>query len=592
MVMSTRGGRPKFAADKVGQPGVVGHRQLSLRLSDSPSRFGPVTDLAIAPAQKDQKELGAFYTPPEMARRLVDWAIRDANDRVLDPSFGGLVFLSAAKERLRGLGAPEERIAEQLFGVDLDPEACARAQEHDWGDLRSPHLQEGDFFDVDPGELPSFEAVVGNPPYVRYQSFNGRALGARKLALAAGVKLSRMASSWAPFVIHATSFVRPGGRLAQVLPAELLHAQYARPVIEFLRREFAEIEIVVFDGRVFPGALEEVVLLLASGRGAPGIAELRLLPYETSVAVGGAPQNTMREIDDTAGDRPLLEQLLPDDVRSLYRLLADHKDVATLGELASVDIGIVTGANEFFLLDRETARQIDGRLLVPAIGKAQQLPGAQLSREDHQDLLEAGSPALMFKASASSPKQALISAADHIAAGESEGFHERYKCRIREPWWGLPIPGDGPAGLLLTYFANDHPRIALNEARVFSTNTVHGVRPADPRLAAALAVGFYNSLTLLSAEIIGRSYGGGVMKLEPSEAEALLFPPVDESLAELLGAVDDAVRARDLEAALNLVDARMLAPLGLDAEKISRLRTAREFLRERRRRRGRRPISA
>ena len=93
--------------------------------------------------------------------------------------------------------------------------------------------------------------------------------------------MSRLASSWAPFVVHATSFLATGGRLAQVLPAELLHAQYARPVIEYLRREFAQITVVAFDERVFLGALEDVVLLFADGRGASGVGELRVISCPT-----------------------------------------------------------------------------------------------------------------------------------------------------------------------------------------------------------------------------------------------------------------------------------------------------------------------
>jgi adenine-specific DNA-methyltransferase len=528
-----------------------------------------------------------------MARVLVDWAIREAGDRVLDPSFGGLVFLSEAQKRLRDLGASDEGLAAQVVGVDVDREAFERAQGHDWVGGTDPLLIERDFFDVSPDEIPLVDAVVGNPPYVRYQSFNGEALRARELSLAAGVKLSRLASSWAPFVVHATTFLAPGGRLAQVLPAELLHAQYARPVIEFLRREFAEVEIGVFGGHVFPGALEEVVLVLADGRGTPGAADLRLVPYESTDDFTRLhrPAKTVT-VDLTEGGGSLLRSLLPGEARDIYRSLAGRDGVTTLGELASVDIGIVTGANRFFLLDHASAASLDKKLLRPAIGKALQIPGARITSGDHRRLLKAGSPALMFTATAGSSRRALETAAGHISSGEEAGLHERYKCRIREPWWQLPLPGDGPADVLLTYFANDHPRVALNEAEVLSTNTVHSVRMSNPEQAAAFSVGFYNSLTLLSAEIMGRSYGGGVLKLEPSEAESLLMPHLDSSLSELLEEVDEAIRGRDLESALNLVDAKTLKPLGLGDEEIGELRKARDFLRDRRRRRSRQTLAS
>jgi hypothetical protein len=127
----------------------------------------------------------------------------------------------------------------------------------------------------------------------------------------------------------------------------------------------------------------------------------------------------------------------------------------------------------------------------------------------------------------------------------------------------------------------------LNSAKVLNTNTIHGVRLFNRRNAKALAVGFYNSLTLLSAELVGRSYGGGVLKLEPSEAEALLVPPIPSDAAKLLPEVDRAVRARDLAAALDIVDPAVLRPLGLTGADIKKLRSGREHLQDRRRRRGR-----
>jgi adenine-specific DNA-methyltransferase len=105
----------------------------------------------------------------------------------------------------------------------------------------------------------------------------------------------------------------------------------------------------------------------------------------------------------------------------------------------------------------------------------------------------------------------------------------------------------------------------------------------------ALAAGFYNSLTLLSAELEGRSYGGGVLKLEPTEAERLLLPPLAPELAGLLPAVDRAIRARDVEAAADLVDPVVLTSLGLSADEIGVLRTARRQLQIRRKNRGRSP---
>jgi hypothetical protein len=175
-----------------------------------------------------------------------------------------------------------------------------------------------------------------------------------------------------------------------------------------------------------------------------------------------------------------------------------------------------------------------------------------------------------------------------IEEGESLGVHARYKCRVRTPWWSVPLPRRGAPDALLTYMNDGYPRLAYNEARALSTNTLHNVCLVDSKATSALAVGFYNSLTLLSAELVGRSYGGGILKLEPTEAERLVLPPLDPSLAKYLSDVDKDLRAGDLHRVLDLVDPLVLEPLGVSREGVETLRSARDTLRGRRRSRSKR----
>src|SRR5262245_66415804 len=76
------------------------------------------TVLAAPPNPAIAKNNGAFYTPFEIARFLVRWAVRSKADRILDPSHGGGVFLREAFDRVAELGGdPSIRV----FGVELDP---------------------------------------------------------------------------------------------------------------------------------------------------------------------------------------------------------------------------------------------------------------------------------------------------------------------------------------------------------------------------------------------------------------------------------------------------------------------------------------
>src|SRR3954451_15252681 len=76
-----------------------------------------------------RKARGAFFTPPAIAQFLADWAIaKNADARVLDPTCGDGVFLLAAGERLRALGATREAVAHQLTGVDVHEPSLDRAR--------------------------------------------------------------------------------------------------------------------------------------------------------------------------------------------------------------------------------------------------------------------------------------------------------------------------------------------------------------------------------------------------------------------------------------------------------------------------------
>src|SRR5690349_8039414 len=75
-------------------------------------------------SEVDAKNRGAFYTDFRVAQFLAKWSIRWATDRVLDPSFGGGIFLRAAGERLTSLGSSRNLA---LFGVEIDIRPCCRS---------------------------------------------------------------------------------------------------------------------------------------------------------------------------------------------------------------------------------------------------------------------------------------------------------------------------------------------------------------------------------------------------------------------------------------------------------------------------------
>jgi adenine-specific DNA-methyltransferase len=365
------------------------------------------------------------------------------------------------------------------------------------------------------------DAVVGNPPFIRYQQHagNDRRLSAAA-ALAQGVRLSGLASSWAAALVHSSAFLKPEGRLAMVLPAELLTVHYAEPVRRWLRRRFASVELVVFENLQFEDAQEHVVLLLAEGTGTHESFRLRYAEGAGDLASGVLD----RVLVHPAAEGKWTDLLLSEDQRRLLRDV-EERFFVPLSSYGAPMLGTVTGANDFFTLDEYTREQVglrEDQLVRISPPGTKHLSGLSLSPSQWERLRYDGLAVWLFRPEASDESDAVRS---YVAQGEAAGIPNAYKCQIRTPWWRPPSVA--PPDLFFTYMSHRYPRLITNSAGVSFLNSMHGLTLAktSPREAkVALPLLVLNSLSMLGAEIHGRSYGGGVLKMEPREASRLPVP--------------------------------------------------------------------
>lgn len=537
--------------------------------------------IAARRARGERKRLGAWYTPAALAEPLAAWAIRRPDDRILDPSCGDGAFLAAAADRLRRLGGGAAAHGE-LAGFDIDGGAARAAAER----LRAAgrpdaRIESADFLACDPAQRP-FDAVVGNPPYIRFQLFGDSAELAAARAAEQGVVLSRLASSWASFVVHASAFLGRDGRLAFVLPEELLHAGYSAAIRRFLTERFRATTVAAFERHVFPESQERVVVLLAEGRADENGGTLRLARLADVDALGAAIEADFPAAETYAASRSAARWEFGREgpAEALLRRLTANGALVPLGAVGKAGIGYVSGANDFFVLRRSEVerRGLPAAAFVPTLTAARHVPGARVTADDVARLRDVDEPSLLWTG-ARADHPACVA---YVAEGVAAGVAERYKCRVRTPWF--VVPGVKTPDALLTYMSDFAPRFALNEAEATCSNNLLAVFLDGVPLRArrAFAAAFHSSATAFAAEIGGRRYGGGVLKLEPREADALLVP----SPAALRGVaggtdaltdVDEALRAGDHAKAVALADDFFLrGVLGLPRSEIAALADARE----------------
>lgn len=542
---------------------------------------------------EQRKSRGAFFTPPELCSFVADWCVRDRTDKVLEPSCGEAAFLLAAGQRLRRVGAPHNTSNQlhgfrQLHGIELhDASAVAALNTMVEHDLPAT-INVGSFFDVDPRA--KYDAVVGNPPYIRFQSFTGDdRRKSKERALAEGVALSGLASSWAAFVVHAARCLKPDGRLGLVLPAELLTVNYAAPVRRYLLERFAEVRLVMFEQRVFPGVTEEVVLLLATGSGGVDHFKVTQIRDHTDLQA----DHVQTQFAPGASGTKWSPALLPAAAGEAYAQAMRQGLLADLIEWGETSLGMVTGNNKYFTLTAKRAKELKlgaSELLPISPPGSRHLRGLSFTDSAWQEMANDESRVYLFAPDLNRPSTAALR---YIESGLDDGVANAYKCRVRKQWW--QVPRLNAPDLFVTYMNHETPRLVANRANVRCLNSIHGVvlKSGLKQLGMdLLPLASLNSLTLLGAEIVGRSYGGGMLKMEPKEADVLPVPSAAfveskaDELRNLRPQLAVALRSGRLGEAVQLVDRVLLLGGVLTATQLKAVREAREHLFARRVARG------
>lgn len=519
-----------------------------------------------------RKARGAFFTPVPVARFLVDWAVQSPDDAVLEPSCGEAIFLHEVGRRGDHSGP--------LVGVELHKSSAAESERSLRASGIDATVHVGDFFAH--SELGAYDAVVGNPPYVRYQAFAGESRArAREAALRAGVALSNLASSWAAFTVHSALHLKSSGRLGLVLPAELLTVNYAAGVRQYLMDHFRSVGLVLFHERVFPGVLEEVVLLLADSyipdghHGDPRHMHL----WQVRDAEGLAQLSASRRWTPPNKGAKWSAGLMSAAGMRAFDAVVGSDGFTRLETWGDTTLGMVTGSNQFFTLSPAKTQALGLEttdLISLSPPGSRHLRGLGLTEKALRELGASGQSTHLFRP-ANEPSAAAWS---YIQSGEDLDVHQAYKCRVRTPWWRVPYLR--PADLFLTYMNADTPRLTCNGARAHHLNSVHGVYLREGLKADGmnlLPVASLNSITLLGAETVGRAYGGGLLKIEPREADQLPVPSPTlvrrnaDDLRRIRPAVAAQLRAGGLLNAVALVDEVLLTgSMGLNRKRLQAIR--------------------
>ncbi len=384
-----------------------------------------------------------------------------------------------------------------------------------------------------------------------------------------------------------------------VLPSKLLHVNYAKPLRKWLLKNFESIVIISFEKRAF-SVLEDTIILMGVKGNAktPKVWFVTVNPEEDLLSIDVQGEFENYTSFSPKADEKWTKYIIPPRILKAYlKIMEKTRDkITTLDELGKVTIGVVTGDNRFFTLTAQEAERwnIEKKYLVPLISRAEHIQGTKTTNNDWRLLCKLGQKCHLLYIT--EPWERLSqSVRDYLKVrGEELKVKERYKVRIRKRWY--EVPGVRFPDVFMSYMIHDVPKASANEIKIdnkkaTSTNTVHQVFLRENVEPTVVVTSFYNSLTLASFELNGRFYGGGVLKIEPREAERVVLPCVkdNQDIINVSGKVDSLIRKRRVTDAVEILNEILLeGELGLHRDEIETITEVWEHLRKNRLEKSRR----
>ena len=479
-----------------------------------------------------QKLRGAYYTPPVIARFILQWGINGSSDlNILEPSCGDGVFLECI--------ANDKMLYNSVTAVEYEEEEAMKARAII---LHDSEVVNADFhrFCLDTDKR--FNLVVGNPPFIRYQYYNPEQQKlADEIFKRSKLKRTKLTNAWVTFVVGCSQLLTETGKMGFVIPSELLMVKYAQQLRQYLAKNFNKINIISFENLVFEEIQQEVVLLLCEKNSTDEhlIEHIEVKDADGLLSLDPHRLKFPTKKIDFHTDKWTYYFLEKEELDLLEKVKCNMPSIATY---ANVEVGITTGANDYFTIPKSIVDLYNlEEYARPMVGRSVQVNSLCFTNKDWQTNVDSEAKAHLLVFPSGVKKNGNDGVRAYIENGEKEGVNKGYKTGIRDEWY--IIPSIKLSDALFLRRNNQYPKFVLNEAKAYTTDTMHRVFIKEGVNKKAFVASYYNSLSFTFAEILGRNFGGGCLELMPSEVGGIYMPYRAENEA-LFAGIDRMLRQK------------------------------------------------
>ena len=484
---------------------------------------------------QDKKRTGSYYTPKILSdflsNHIVQNYLNETNVSILEPSCGDGEFVSSLFNSLN-LNA-FENIYIDLFDIDKKELSKAEALIPSSNRIKKGVYPQ-DYLKYYLENDNKYSLIIGNPPYIKRKNLQNLQLkscdevheifrDSNELITSNG----KINNIWIAFVEAAIMSLNQNGILCFVIPSEVLQVKYAKELRALIIDEFDRVEVFAFNELIFEGIQQDVVVLIGV-KGVDNNNDHGFSFYQVDELEDlKEPKFTEKHsnIHRTTLDK-WTNYILSDeelDFIDTYRI--ENHSVKYYCDKAQV--GIVSAANDYFILNNEELRENSlnrlRSIIKPILPKGALVPNVANFNNDDFQILKNNNIKINFlhfpDVSAEKLHENIV---NYLKKGEKDKLNERYKMEKRDNWYHVPCTWISEG--LFVKRSHKYPKIFANEANSLATDSFYRINMKENYNIKNLVFSFYNSLTFVLAELEGRFYGGGVLELTPNEFKNLSIP--------------------------------------------------------------------
>jgi len=476
----------------------------------------------------NNKKNGIYYTPNELAEYLVKPLINRANLKIFDPAYGQGALILAAERVIR---EKYLRNTNNLYGCDKNPKNGFLKH------LPDKNFVKSDFFSFK--NKVKYDLILLNPPYVRHHLISD----SQKVKYCSSIKdiiiPQNTSDLWVHFLLKSTKHLTKNGSMGAILPWSFLQADYAIAVRQYLSSSFEKIKILALGKDYFDNAEERILLLWLKGysKTAKSINICYSKHIENKLEFSPLTNSQWNNSRVNTSNKFSYDEII--------KYYEDNYSIKPFKEVAKIRIGVVTGANSFFILNYNEIlkNKFDEKDISPIYTTGQEFNGLSLNGNKPQNFL------LNFN------KENKNKYLTYINFGIRNNIHLRAHSIRREPWYKINTLGIPDA--FFHYRVSEIPFLVTNNKRLQCTNSIHRIyynTKLNSQQKKSIQLSFFTYITQLSLEINAKIYGSGVLKTEPMALYRAAILMIDnKQLDEIYNKVNVYLKENKKEDALEFV---------------------------------------